>query len=145
MIIKTKCCFLKKEVDAKILEQYGFETLNDGHSYWLDLSIDNEKEFDYLMIGFYKDTRRFVLKYPKITSYKKVKPYIRKLFVDNLIEIKPMYEWLAIVGSYRNYSEAKRAKIEAKLNKLNEVVLIDCDLAFEMVYGSYCEEGIEEW
>lgn len=27
----------------------------------------------------------------------------------------------------------------------DEVVLIDCDLAFEMVYGSYGEEGIEEF
>ena len=113
MIIKTKCVFLKKGVDPKILEEYGFTTLNEGKSYCVDVA----GRFDVLM--WYADTRRFVLKYPKVTSARIIKRYIGDLFQKGIFEIKPFYSYLCIIGRWQNWSYEKLERIEQKLRKLN--------------------------
>lgn len=113
MIIKTKCVFLKKGVNPKILEEYGFRTLNEGRSYYSDVAT----KFDCMM--WYADTRRFVLKYPKVTSARIVKRYIGALFQKELVEIKPFYECLCLIGRWQNWSDEKRERTEQKLIKLN--------------------------
>lgn len=114
MIIKTKCCLLKKGINPSILEQYGFETVNDGHSYWRDIE-------DFCRIGWYHDTRRFVYKYPRRVKAKKVSKYIKDLLDAGLVEIKYFYEYLVIFGRWQNFSDKKLARINDKLDKLNEV------------------------
>ena len=115
MIIKTKCCFLKENIEPQILEDYGFATSNNGETYYLEIP---KKDYTDLLF-WYKETRRFVYKYPKRENVRFVEKYVRKLIIDGLVEIKPVYEWLAIIGDYRNYSDKKKRKIEEKLNKLN--------------------------
>ena len=113
MIIKTKCVFLKKGVNPKTLEEYGFRTLNEGQSYYVDLTGR------FINLMWYANTRRFVLKYPKVTSARIVKRYIGDLFQKDLVEIKPCYECLCIIGRWHNWSDEKRERIEQKLIKLN--------------------------
>lgn len=114
MYIKTKCCFLKEDIDPKVLKKYGFNTSNKGKSYSKDIEGD---KLGFIM--WYKDTRRFVYKYPKRTSYKFLRKYLVRLIQDGLVEVKPMYEWLAIVGRWQDYSLEKKALIEAKLEEKN--------------------------
>lgn len=115
MYIKTKCCFLKDGIDPKNLERYGFVTLNKGESYYKDI---NDNSCSCLM--WYKETRRFVYKYPKKTSYRSIRKYLTRLLRDDLIEVKPMYEWLTIIGNYHNFSYEKRHFIEANVERKNK-------------------------
>ena len=114
MYIKTKCCFLKEGVDPKILIKYGFNTSNKGKSYCKDTGEDNLS-----LIFWFKETNRFVYKYPKRTSYKFLYKHLIRLIQDGLVEVKPTYEWLAIVGRWQDYSLEKKALIEAKLEEKN--------------------------
>ena len=111
MYVKLKCCFLKKEIDPRILEGYGFKTLNEGKSYWLPLG--NFKE-----MGWYADTRRFVIKYPKTTWYKKTQKHLKPLIANGLVEIRPTYEYWVFIGRWQNFSEKKLQRIENKIKKL---------------------------
>lgn len=113
MIIKTKCVFLKKGVDPKILEEYGFRTLNDGESYCADVTGR------FINLMWYAETRRFVLKYPKVASARIIKRYIGDLFQKDIVEIKPFYECLCLIGRWQNWSYEKQERIEQKLIKLN--------------------------
>ena len=123
MIVKIKCCFLKKDIDSKELEKYGFFTLNDGKSYWKDYgNVEDDKWFQ---IGWYAETRRFVYKYPKMTSYRFLKKHIKDLLNAGIVEVKPMYEWWAIIGRWQDYSDEKLERIENKIIKLNKKVGID--------------------
>lgn len=110
MIIKLKNLFLKKDIDKELLEFYGFETLNNGYSYWKDIG-----EWD--LIGWYSDTRRFVFKYPKNYNPKKILKYIN--IPNEYLEVKYLYMWLQIFGSWQNLSEKKKVKIKERLERLN--------------------------
>lgn len=112
MYIKSKCCFLKEDINPNVLCKYGFKTTNGGKSYHKDISLNE-------LIMWYKDTRRFVFKYPKTTNFKKLRKYLNRLMLDNLIEVKPMYEWLAIIGRYQDYSPEKMERINKELDKRN--------------------------
>ena len=37
-----------------------------------------------------------------------------------MVDLIINYEWLTLIGSYRNFSKEKREKIENKLNELNK-------------------------
>ena len=114
MYIKSKCCFLKENVTPKVLEKYGFNTSNKGKTYSKDIEGD---KLGFIM--WYEDTHRFVYKYPKRTSAKFLHKYLVRLIQDGLVEVKPMYEWLAVVGRWQDYSLEKKALIEAKLEEKN--------------------------
>lgn len=114
MYITIKCLYLKSDIDPKVLEQYGFVTLNGGASYWLELDV-NEFEF----IAWYAETRRFVFKYPKRTNARYVKKVVRKYLKEfsDLLEttcVRPTVEWLNILGSWHDYSDEKKERIEQK-------------------------------
>lgn len=116
MIVKTKCVFLKQGIQGETLRLYGFETSNSGESYWR--YVIPTDPFEGIVV-WYADTRRFVYKYPKMTSAKRVIPYIQDVYDDNLAEVRPYYEWVAIIGRWQNYSDEKQERILKKLDKLN--------------------------
>lgn len=114
MIVKIKSYYLKKNVEPKQLEQYGFEKCGDNYNKLLeDLSCD---------IRYYNDTRRIVyIDYPwKDGRSRAVKRHIKCLINDGLVELKINYEWWAIIGSWKNYSQKKKDRIQAKLDRLNK-------------------------
>lgn len=113
MIIKKNCVFLKKGVNPEELTKFGFKTWNEGASYFSEVV----GKFDVLR--WYANTRRFVLEFPLCTSARIVKRYMGDLFQREIVEIKPTYEWVAIIGRWQNYPNSKKARIEEKLNKLN--------------------------
>ena len=114
MIVKLKCCFLKKGISPVELKKYGFETLNSGGSYTRVVS----GLFDYVI--FYNSTRRFIYQPFKISKARKVKKLIKDLVKAGLIEIRPCYEWLAIIGKWQNYSIEKLERIEKRIEELNK-------------------------
>jgi len=114
MIVKMKCVFLKKDVDPKILEDYGFVPISSREAYYASLASSR-----YIEIRWYAETRRFVLKYPVEKRAKIVKRYLGDLFQKGIVEIKPFYECLCLIGDWRNWSYEKRERIERKLRKLN--------------------------
>ena len=114
MIVKMKSYYLKKNIEPKELEHYGFEKCGDNYSKSLkDLGCD---------IRYYNDTRRIVyIDYPwKDGRGRKVKDYINELIKDGLVELKINYEWWAIIGKWQNYSQKKKDRIQAKLDRLNK-------------------------
>ena len=118
MIVKIKSYFLKKDLDASILEKFGFEQFGDNYSRNID---------EYGDIRFYGNSRRFsIVDYPWRCSKKNVvKKHIKDLIEANLVEAKSNYEWHTIIGSYRNYPKSKLDKISDKLDKLNKKVGIE--------------------
>ena len=114
MIVKTKCYFLKKDVNPEILTKYGFETFNDGESYWL-------KEIpSYFGIAYYNDTRRFVDYFRRSGRIKYTKPFIEDLIKDGLVEKGYYYMWYAIIGRWQNYSQSKLERIYKRVERLNK-------------------------
>ena len=114
MIIKQKSVFLKEGIDPKILTEFGFVTFN-GESYELG-SIGASA------LVWYPNTRRFVYRtasWFKDGNAKKTKKMLGPLFEKGLVEIKPYYYWLAIIGRWQDYPPEKWERIEAKLDKLN--------------------------
>ena len=109
MFVKVKSLFLKENIDLKELEKYGFITLNEGQSYWFGFNV-----------GVYKDTRRFVYKYPKTNNPKKILKELNGLLPKDMLMIVPMYEWWSIIGRWQNYSDAKLERISKKLKILNK-------------------------
>lgn len=114
MIVKMKSYYLKKNVDPKELEKYGFKRFGDNYCKVLKGWGRD--------VRYYNDTRRIVyVNYPwKDARGRKVKNYINDLIEEQLIELKINYEWWAIIGTWQNYSQKKRNRIEAKLEKLNK-------------------------
>ena len=114
MIIKMKSYYLKKDIKPEELVKYGFEKCGDNYRKKVD---DFARD-----ICYYHGTRRIVfVDYPwKEGRGRKVKHYINDLIKDELVELKINYEWWAIIGRWQNYSSKKKAKIQAKLDKLNE-------------------------
>ncbi len=115
MIIKIKCYRLKDDVDIKELEKYDFKPNSVGN---YTRTIDGWK-----YVIYYNDTKRFVIRnYPdRIGRASKVSKFIKDLIDDDLVYKVDFYYWLAIIGSYKNYSDKKLDRIEKKLNKLNKM------------------------
>lgn len=113
MIVKMKSYYLKKDIKPEELIKYGFVQL--GNNYSKDLICST------VDIRYYNDTRRIVfVDYPwKDARGRKVKDYINDLIKDGLVELKINYEWWAIIGRWQNYSQKKKDRIQAKLDKLN--------------------------
>lgn len=117
MIIKMKSYYLKKDISPEELVKYGFEKCGDNYSKKVDgLARD---------IRYYHDTRRIVyVDYPwKDGRSRVVKKHIEHLINDCLVELKINYEWWAIIGNWHYYSQKKKDRIQAKLDKLNKEVL----------------------
>ena len=107
MYITTKCLYLRPEISGEQLIQFGFKTLNNGKSYWLDLN----NLFD--MIGWYADTRRLVFKFPRRTDAKYVSQFLSEEILK-LTYVRRTVEHLTIFGSWHNYSEKKLNRIKQK-------------------------------
>lgn len=118
MIVKIKSYYLKQNINPKELIKYGF--VQFGNNYSKDLICST------VDIRYYNDTRRIVfVDYPwKDSRGRKVKDYINDLIKDGLVELKINYEWLAIIGSWHNYSQKKKDRIQAKLDRLNKGELL---------------------
>lgn len=114
MFVKDKCLFLKKGIDGSELEKYGFHTLNEGCSYWLVL----DDRFN--QIGWYSNTRRFVFKYPGNVKARFILKKIRDRIPVEWLEIRPVWEWISIIGRWQDYPAKKLERIENKLRKLNK-------------------------
>lgn len=114
MYIRTKCVILQRGVEPKILESYGFRKVEESGNWTRDVN-----ELDILdgWITYYNDTKRFVYKYPKMTSYRHIKKYIKDLIKDGIIRTKVMYEYLVLIGSFHNFSYEKREKIVNKIER----------------------------
>lgn len=117
MIIKMKSWTLKKGFRPEELEKYGFEKNYCGN-YTRDVN-----GLDYVI--YYRDSQRFVLRTVcwREGRARKVGKYIADLRLLDLVEKKPYYEWWAIVGSWRNYSDRKLERIEERVDKLNSPYL----------------------
>lgn len=114
MIVKMKSYYLKKNIEPKELEHYGFEKCGDNYSKKVEgLACD---------IRYYHDTRRIVyVDYPwKEGRDRKVKHHINDLIKAELVELKVNYEWWAIIGKWQNYSQKKKDRIQTKLDRLNK-------------------------
>ncbi len=114
MIKRMKSYYLKKDINPEELVKYGFEKCGDNYSKGLKgLARD---------IRYYDNTRRIVfVDYPwKEARGRKVKDYINDLIKDGLVELRINYEWWAIIGRWQNYSQKKKDRIQAKLDKLNK-------------------------
>lgn len=114
MIVKVKSYYLKNDINPTELIKYGF--VQFGNNYSKDLICST------CDIRYYDDTRRIVfIDYPwKDARGRKVKHYINDLIKDGLVELKINYEWWAIIGRWQNYSQKKKDRIQAKLDKLNK-------------------------
>jgi len=113
MYVKIKSYRLKKEVAVEELEKYGFEK-NSSDNWTRTIN-----GVDYVI--YYADTKRFVLRIflAREGRAKKVGKYIQDLICCDLVEKVNFYYWLCIFGSYKNYSDEKTAKIEKRLEELN--------------------------
>ena len=113
MIIKIKSWTLKKDFRPEDLEKYEFKRNYCGNY------TRNVNGLDYII--YYRESQRFVLRTVcwREGRARKVGKYIVDLRLFNLVEKKPFYEWLAIIGRWQNYPPEKRERIEAKIDKLN--------------------------
>lgn len=114
MIVRMKSYYLKKNVEPKELEHYGFRKCGDNYS-----RASKKLVWD---IRYYNDTRRIVhigLPY-KESRARKIKCYISDLIKAGLVELKTNYEWWTIIGKWQNYSQKKIDRIKMKLDKLNK-------------------------
>ena len=119
MYVKIKSYYLKENVDKKILSELGFNIVGAN-------MIRDIPDKDFYTIIYYNTKRVAIKKYPWVeTRSRKVKKYILDLIEKDLVEEKVNYEWWAIIGSYRNYSDKKMERIKNKLNKLNKKVGAD--------------------
>lgn len=109
MYVKIKSYFLKPQVCPEELKRRNF-----GEYFTRD--IDNVS-----WVVYYKETGRLaVRRVVRETAARKVRKYITDLIEDGLVEIRPIWEWWAIIGRWQNYDDDKKAKIEAELNKRNK-------------------------
>lgn len=115
MIVKMKSYYLKKNIEPKELERYGFSKYGDNYS-------KETKKLDW-DIRYYNNTRRIVYAsyFWKDGRGRKVKRYIGDLIKAGLVELKINYEWWAFIGRWQSYSQKKQVHIQKKLDRLNKV------------------------
>lgn len=112
MYVKVKCACLKKGISPEVLADHGF-TMNEVGN-WTRDCVDG-------YIIYYNDSGRFAGRWingwHKITGFWRLKKYIQDLIHFNFIDTKIMYEYWVFIGSYRNWSDEKREKIEKKMEE----------------------------
>lgn len=112
MYIKEKCYYLKPHIDPKMLqEKFGFD---ENYARQID---------EYNWIKYYTDTNRFAIPYSFYYhegAVRYVKKYIKDLIKADIVEIKSRWYWLALGKKYQYYSEEKRNKIEAEIDRRNK-------------------------
>ena len=113
MYKKLKSYYLKTSIAPYELTKYGFKEC--GVNYCKDL-----KRHKYIM--FFESSRRIVFRdYPwHDARYRKVRKYIKDVINDGMVDLIINYEWLTLIGSYRNFSKEKREKIEKRIHELNK-------------------------